>query len=348
MNGKPEAPLVSVVIPTTGRSSLLRAVASVQAQSHATLEILVVQDGPDERTRRELEALGDPRVRVLTQATPKGAAAARNLGIAAAEGTYIALLDDDDVFLPGKIAAKVERASVEPDDHFILVCAALVEGEGCEETWPRRFLHTDEAWASYLFAREWRAKRAFLQTSCLFAPRTLLLRLPMNETLQQHQDWDWLLEAEASAVRLITIDQPLTRYRMHNAAGSISGRTHWTASLGWAQGRRASFTPEAYAFFIAIQVMGKARAQEALSRAMVRTLLHEFRKVGRPTPLAWIFFALNFFQLGKHLRAMTRRSHQARRRGAGRKADARGLAPLTDARPGTMEVDAEALCQVDV
>ena len=317
MNGPLETPLVSVVIPTTGRSSVLRAVASVRAQGHAALEVLVVQDGADAHVRRELEGLGDPRVRVLTQEPPKGAAAARNLGIAAAEGMYVALLDDDDVFMPGKIAAKVERASAEPDDHFILVCAALVEGEGCEEQWPRRFLHTNEAWASYLFAREWRAKRAFLQTSCLFAPRTLLLRLPMNETLQQHQDWDWLLEAEASKVRLISIDQPLTRYRMHNPTGSISGRTHWTASLAWAQGRRASFTPETYAFFIAIQVLGKARAQEAVSRAVVRTLLHEFRTVGRPTPLAWMFFMLNFLQMGKHLRAITRRRYRAKGRDRG-------------------------------
>ncbi len=314
MTAAPCKPLVSVVIPTIGRSSLMRAVASVQAQSYTALEILVVQDGADELTRRELEQLGEPRMRVLTQAMPKGAAAARNLGITAAEGTYIALLDDDDVFMPGKIAAEVERASAEPDDHFILACAALVEGEGCEEQWPRRFLHAGEAWASYLFAREWRAKRAFLQTSCLFAPRTLLLRLPMDETLEQHQDWDWLLEAEASKVRLISIDQPLTRYRMHNTAGSISGRTHWTASLKWAQGRCASFTPETYAFFIAIQVLGKARAQEAVSRRMLRILLHEFCTVGKPTPLAWAFFLLNFLQLGKLLRALTRRRYRAKDR----------------------------------
>ncbi len=99
--------MISVIIPTCNRAAtLLRAIASVQAQTDPDWELLVVDDASSDETPALLAALSDPRIRVLTLPRQGGACAARNLGIAEARGEYIALLDSDDAWLPGKLAAQ--------------------------------------------------------------------------------------------------------------------------------------------------------------------------------------------------------------------------------------------------
>ncbi|WP_158602787.1 glycosyltransferase [Jiangella rhizosphaerae] len=97
-----DAPLVSVVIAVRNRPAQIRAaVASVLAQSLRDLELIVVDDGSDDETPDVLRELAgrDYRVRVL--AGPwRGVCAARNTGIAAARGRYVAFLDSDDVYRP--------------------------------------------------------------------------------------------------------------------------------------------------------------------------------------------------------------------------------------------------------
>lgn len=81
----------------------MRALASVLAQTHGALDVLVVDDGSGDDTRERLARLADPRVRVLVHDRPRGVSAARNTGLAAARGDYVALLDSDDEWLPAKI-----------------------------------------------------------------------------------------------------------------------------------------------------------------------------------------------------------------------------------------------------
>jgi glycosyltransferase involved in cell wall biosynthesis len=96
--------LVSVIIPTRDRADLvMRAVASVLAQTHGALDLVVVDDGSVDDTRARLAGLADPRLRVLAHGAPRGVSAARNTGLAAARGDYFALLDSDDEWLPPKV-----------------------------------------------------------------------------------------------------------------------------------------------------------------------------------------------------------------------------------------------------
>jgi len=97
--------LVSVVIPTYNRAGLIaRAIDSVLAQTHQTLEVVVVDDGSTDRTAELIKTRygAEPRVRYLTQ-TNQGVSAARNRGLGAARGEYVALLDSDDVWKPWKL-----------------------------------------------------------------------------------------------------------------------------------------------------------------------------------------------------------------------------------------------------
>lgn len=99
---------VTVVIPTRNRAgTLVRTLATVLAQRDVDLEVLVVDDGSTDDTAGRLAAVGDARLRVVRHDRPAGVAAARNRGIAAAEGTWVATLDDDDLWRDDKLAAQL-------------------------------------------------------------------------------------------------------------------------------------------------------------------------------------------------------------------------------------------------
>jgi glycosyltransferase involved in cell wall biosynthesis len=111
MTGTRAGKQVSVVIPTHNRRELLgRTLASVLAQSSVDLEAIVVDDGSSDETPRFLEVLDDDRVRIVRNQPAKGVASARNGGIAAARGEWIAFCDDDDLWAPDKLAAQLHAA----------------------------------------------------------------------------------------------------------------------------------------------------------------------------------------------------------------------------------------------
>ena len=108
------APAVSVVVPFRDRIAwLAEAVASVRIQTFGDFEIILVDDGSEEPPAF-LEGLRDDRIRLIRQERA-GAAAARNTGIRAASGTYVAFLDSDDLFLPRKLEVQVDRMESRPD-----------------------------------------------------------------------------------------------------------------------------------------------------------------------------------------------------------------------------------------
>jgi len=97
-------PEISVVIPTHNRWSLLRrTLAGALAQEDVDLEVIVVDDGSEDGTHERLQAIADPRLRVLRNETPKRVAGARNCGIEVAAGEWIGFLDDDDLWAPRKL-----------------------------------------------------------------------------------------------------------------------------------------------------------------------------------------------------------------------------------------------------
>ncbi len=103
-------PLVSVVIPVYNTEKFIaRAMESALAQTHANLEVIVVDDGSSDNTVAIVEAIAvrDARVKLLRQPNG-GVAKARNLGITCSQGEFIAPLDADDVWMPHKIERQVE------------------------------------------------------------------------------------------------------------------------------------------------------------------------------------------------------------------------------------------------
>lgn len=124
--------LVSVVIPTFNRGcTIARAVDSALSQDYPTLEVVVVDDGSTDDTVERMRSLygEDPRVVYLRQPNG-GVCVARNAGIARARGEFIAMLDSDDAWLPGKLGVQVAVLKKHPELSLVWTDMAAVDVEG--------------------------------------------------------------------------------------------------------------------------------------------------------------------------------------------------------------------------
>jgi glycosyltransferase involved in cell wall biosynthesis len=96
--------LVSIIIPTYNRGYILsRAIESVLNQTYQNTEIIIVDDCSTDNTEEIVKKFSDSRIQYISHSKNRGASAARNTGIKTAKGDFIAFLDSDDEYLPGKI-----------------------------------------------------------------------------------------------------------------------------------------------------------------------------------------------------------------------------------------------------
>ncbi|MDB4948283.1 MAG: glycosyl transferase [Gemmatimonadetes bacterium] len=125
-----EHPLVSVIIPAYNRLPLLRrTLASVQEQTYPSWEVVVVDDGSTDGTADAVESLRDPRVSVVRLPRTGHLGRVRNAGIRATTGAYVAPLDSDDVWLPGKLRAQVDALRA-PGARWAYTSYELVDEDG--------------------------------------------------------------------------------------------------------------------------------------------------------------------------------------------------------------------------
>ena len=102
-------PKVSVIIPTYNRSHMItRAVESVLNQTYPEFEIIIVDDASTDSTYDVIRSINDSRVKVIRHERNMGGSRSRNTAIEASSGEYIALLDDDDEWLPEKLRKQVD------------------------------------------------------------------------------------------------------------------------------------------------------------------------------------------------------------------------------------------------
>lgn len=107
-------PEISAIVPTHDRSRLLRsALFSALRQRGVDLEVVVVDDGSSDDTPNVVSAFGDDRVMLIRNDVAEGVAAARSRGIREARGTWLAFLDDDDVWAPNKLRTQLDAVSAE-------------------------------------------------------------------------------------------------------------------------------------------------------------------------------------------------------------------------------------------
>jgi glycosyltransferase involved in cell wall biosynthesis len=193
---------VSILLPFFDRRDTLpRCIRSVLAQTHADWELLAVDDGSRDGSAELIEGFADRRIRVFRHDRNRGASAARNTALAAAQGEFVALIDSDDEWLPSKLERQLARLEQTGAD----ACGCeywLITAEG--ET--HRRLPEPPSWEIELHAA-----CALGNGTTLCARRAVLAQIgPMNESLRFYEDWDWLLRL-TSRFRYTVVPEPLAR-----------------------------------------------------------------------------------------------------------------------------------------
>lgn len=279
---------MSAVIPTRNRPDfVVKAVCSALDQSFPNIEVVVVIDGDDPITRERLGFIGDARLHVVALPKNVGGSEARNIGIRTARGEWIALLDDDDEWLPDKITSQMDSALSATIAHPVISSRLLIRKSSLKFFWPRQAYRTGQPVSEYLYCRE----RIFdpanvIQASTLLMRKSLMLETPFRKSLKMHQDSDWLLRAaQRSDVEITMLPQALTIYRADEAGTSVGRIIDWEFSTNWAREMREYFSPAAYSWFLGSQCMWRAVRSRAGFPAYWH-IMREFLQQGRPTSSA--------------------------------------------------------------
>jgi len=208
---------VSVVIPTYNRRELLReCLRSVRAQTVAPAEIIVVDDGSTDGTAETLPR-DFPGVRFILLPHSGLPAVARNAGLAAATGTFAAFCDSDDLWEPAKLERQLQEAA---RTQAGLVCcdAALMGGSG------RRYLDRYR-WNGPSLRRQL-IRENFVITSSVLLRRSgeRQWRFSEDPRLRAYEDYELWLRVAASS-RMVFLNEPLVRYRVHDTNISAGARS---------------------------------------------------------------------------------------------------------------------------
>lgn len=223
-----DSELVSVIIPCYNRERYIaETVQSVLDQTWPNIELIVVDDGCTDGSRGLLESFGTA-ITVLEHPgrVNRGQSAAINLGLAHCSGAYVAILDSDDLFMPGKIEKQVRFLEEHPKVGLVYSNGLFIDAEG-KELYPRY-------WASHQPPTD---PGQVLLDCCFNVPSNALVRRSLyaqigflDETLRAAQDHDLAIRlAEAAPVGYL--GECLWCYRRHG--GSISSTT---AKLRWQNG----------------------------------------------------------------------------------------------------------------
>jgi glycosyltransferase involved in cell wall biosynthesis len=201
---------ISVVIPAYNYGRFLRdAINSVLAQTYPALEIIVVDDGSTDDTPQVLAEYGD-RIRVISQSN-QGVGAARNTGIAAARGEYIAFLDSDDIMRARKLECDIARFEADPELGLVHCGAESFDTAGKTRSVSLTGL---EGWiAPELLGLDREVIAA--PGSGIAVPKRVAEEIDgFDARLQPSEDWDFCYRI-AVRYRVGFVPEVLVRYRLH-------------------------------------------------------------------------------------------------------------------------------------
>ncbi len=217
----PARPRVSVVMPAYNAGEVIQAsIDSVLAQTLRDFELLVVDDASTDHTAQVVSRVQDPRVVLIRLPHNLGAIGARNAGIEAARGAYIALLDADDLAQP-------ERLQVQMD---------LLESSGadlCASNYVRWNPVTGKVRPGHQRVRDIDL-RALLTVYCPIGNSTVMGRAevfkrnPYDPAYKHAEDYELWTRMAAQGCRFIASPRLLVTYRLHEGQSSVQneGRVH--------------------------------------------------------------------------------------------------------------------------
>lgn len=282
---------VSAVIATKGRPSLMQAVQSVLDQTHAVDEIIVVA-APDVET----PVPADDRIMLLCNDSGGGPAGSRQQGIDAARGSVIALLDDDDVWSPNKLARQLAVAESADTEHWIISSRMLVQGPGSRQRrWPRRLINPGDSVAEYLFRFNGLGfGNANLQTSTLCFPTALARRVRWGGASDDpHDEPSWLIRAQRTVpdLRVIQLPETLSVYNIAGPSVSRDSSDRTDTYIQWGLHYLGQESPRVLGDYLCTSPVSAAVSARSLKG--VRLAVSSAVRHGQPGPFAMAYAVLN-------------------------------------------------------
>jgi len=230
---QPRSPLVSVVIPAYNCGRFIgEALDSVFDQDYPALEVIVVDDGSTDETCDVVARYGSSVA--LVRQRNSGAAVARNEGMRRARGEYVALLDADDLWLPGKLRLQVDHLEQRTDIAMCCTRWHLLYPDATgryrvERPEAPQLVSVDPRCAGWIYCE--------LLLDCEVWTSTVLMRRELNERvggfdvkLRRGQDYDYWLRA-SRLTRIDRLDAPLALYRMQVAHDRKFPDTNWELTV---------------------------------------------------------------------------------------------------------------------
>lgn len=222
-------PRISIIMPAYNSAATIgAALASVVAQTFTDWEALIVDDGSTDPLASALAGFAaDPRIRLLRLAQNSGVCAARNAGLDAACGEFVAFLDADDAWLPEKLAWQLAACleSADPRQVFCVTRCRVDLAFGAAQIRPDRAKRPGERLDTFIFV-----EGGFCQTSAFFLHADLARRLRFRP-LPTSEDHLFAIDALAAGAEYRLLEPVLTIYRQDPRPDRLSAR------LDLAQGR---------------------------------------------------------------------------------------------------------------
>ena len=226
---------VSAVVPLYNHAKYIEAaIDSALAQGEVLRELAVIDDGSTGGSAQVMERLArrDPRIRFRSQAN-QGAAATLNAGLRDCSGDYVAILNSDDAWLPGRLEALVLALEAAPGAAIAASGIAFMDGHGAPvaNAWYEEAMafRTGRGMATALVNGNF-----LVSTSNFLFPRALVAEIGGFAALRYAHDLDFALRALALGHGIVLLDAALLRYRVHGrntiAEDHRGVRAEWAAA----------------------------------------------------------------------------------------------------------------------
>lgn len=207
---------ISVVIPVHNRAhTIKRCINSILNQSSPVYEIILADDASTDNLAEVVTEISSSKIRIVKHTTNKGAQAARNTGIKAAKGNWIAFQDSDDEWLPNKIEKQLETIQKEETPYILIHSNAFKK-------------YCDGKKEEYILPlTEGKAYKALLRRPSPVFPSMLTSKIALqeigflDEKVPTHQEWDTSIKL-AKICKLIHIQTPLVIWNINETEVSIS------------------------------------------------------------------------------------------------------------------------------
>lgn len=205
--------LISVVIPARNREQTVGyCLRSVLTQTYQNFEVIVVDDGSTDATENCVNKIGDPRVRLISHEIPSGAQKARNTGIKAAKGDWIAFLDSDDEWYPEKLEKQIAALESRNWNERIVVHGDMTvyyPESQVRSHWKLPLITGKDCYAALLHS-----PGPVFQT--LLASKKALFEIGLlDENVPSFQEWDTSIRL-AKLCEFVHLQEPLAVYWLHS------------------------------------------------------------------------------------------------------------------------------------